>query len=169
VDPADPDPDASAVVRGLAAHAILLSVVGVPAVYYHSLFGSGQDEQGMQRSGIARRINRQVLDADLLAAELAESPRRARMLAGLRHLLSVRRTQPGFSPFADQTVEALDERAFVVRRAAGTVHEIVAAINVSDEVVELPSLAGTDVLTGETVTALSLPPHGYAWLKPPPA
>ena len=169
VDPADLDPDASAVVRGLAAHAILLSVVGVPAVYYHSLFGSGQDEQGMQHSGIARRINRQVLDADVLAAELAGVPRRARMLAGLRHLLSVRRTQPGFSPFADQAVEALDERAFVVRRAAGTAHEIVAAINVSDEVVELPSLRGTDVLTGETVAALRLPPFGYAWLTPPPA
>ncbi|GAB2506751.1 sugar phosphorylase [Microbacterium petrolearium] len=164
VDPADPDPDASAVRRGLAAHAILLSLVGVPAIYYHSLFGSSQDRAGMEASGIPRRINRETLDADRLAAELATSPRRSGMLEGLRHLLQIRRSLPGFSPFAAQRVEQLDPRVLVVRRAAGTPDEVVAAVNVSDEPVSLP-LAGTDVLTGERHTdGLTLEPHGYAWL-----
>lgn len=164
VDPADPDPDTSAVRRGLAAHAILLSLVGVPAIYYHSLFGSSQDRAGMEASGIPRRINRETLDADRLAAELASSPRRSGMLEGLRHLLQTRRALPGFSPFAAQRVEQLDARVLVVRRAAGTPDEVVAAVNVSDEPVSL-SLAGTDVLTGERHTdGLTLEPHGYAWL-----
>ncbi|MGN8554168.1 UNVERIFIED_CONTAM: alpha-amylase family glycosyl hydrolase [Microbacterium sp. SLM126] len=166
VDPADADPDASAVVRGLAAHAILLSVVGVPAIYYHSLLGSGQDRQGMAESDIARRINREVLDADALAAQLGTSQRRAGMLEGLRRLLEVRRGLPAFSPFADQTVERLDPRAFVVRRASGTPEEVVAVINVSDEIVELPALSGRDVLSGREVTALRLEPFGFAWLRP---
>lgn len=165
VDPADPDPDASAVTRGLAAHAILLSVVGVPAIYYHSLLGSGQDREGMAQAGIPRRINREVLDADRLAEELSTSPRRSGMLEGLRRLLEVRRTLPGFSPFAPQTVEELDERVFVVRRAAGTEAEIVAAINVSADEVSLPALRGTDVLTGRAVDGLMLAPFGYAWLR----
>lgn len=166
VDPTDSDPDASAVVRGLAAHAILLSVVGVPAVYYHSLLGSGQDRAGMEESDIARRINRQVLDADELARELGTSPRRRGMLEGLRTLLAARRELPAFSPFADQRVERFDPRVFVVRRAAGTPDEVVAAINVSDEAVELPALSGTDVLSGREVERVVLEPFGFAWVRP---
>lgn len=166
VDPAAADPDASAVVRGLAAHAILLSVIGVPAIYYHSLLGSGQDRDGMEESDIARRINREVLDADVLAEQLASSPRRDGMLEGLRRLLEVRRGLRAFSPFADQIVERLDSRAFVVRRAAGSAEEVIAAVNVSDEPVELPSLSGWDVLSDRQVEGLALEPFGFAWLRP---
>ncbi|MFE7843744.1 alpha-amylase family glycosyl hydrolase [Microbacterium sp. NPDC057407] len=166
VDPADANPDASAVVRGLAAHAILLSVIGVPAIYCHSLLGSGQDRAGMEESDIARRINREVLDADRLAGELASPGRRTGMLEGLRGLLETRRGLAAFSPFADQRVEALDPRVFVVRRAAGTADEIVAAVNVSAEAVTLPSLSGVDVISGRSVKGLVLEPFGFVWLRP---
>lgn len=166
VDPNDEDPDAAAVVRGLAAHAILLSLIGVPAIYYHSLLGSGQDRAGMEMSDISRRINREVLDADRLAKELETSPRRSGMLEGLRTLLELRRELPAFSPFADQRIEFLDPRVFVVRRAAGTPNEVIAAINVSDETVSLPSLAGTDVISGRSSDGIELEPFGYVWLTP---
>ncbi|MET0934235.1 MAG: alpha-amylase family glycosyl hydrolase [Mycetocola sp.] len=166
VDPKEDDPDAAAVVRGLAAHAILLSLIGVPAIYYHSLLGSGQDRAGMEASEIPRRINREVLDADRLAEELQTSPRRSGMLEGLRRLLELRRELPAFSPFADQRVEVLDPRAFVVRRAWGTPNEVIAAINVSDETVSLPSLAGTDLISGRSSDGITLKPFGYVWLRP---
>ena len=166
VEPGDSNPDDSAVVRGLAAHAILLSVIGVPAIYYHSLLGSGQDRAGMAESDIARRINREVLDADLLQRELESSARRSGMLGGLRRLLEVRRTLPGFSPFAGQAVEQLDERVLVLRRAPGTDGEVIAAINVSGEAVVLPSLVGTDALSGRHHDGLTLEPYGFAWLRP---
>ena len=166
VEPDDENPDDSAVVRGLAAHAILLSVIGVPAIYYHSLLGSGQDRAGMTESDIPRRINREVLDADVLQRELETSPRRSGMLGGLRRLLEVRRTLPGFSPFAGQVVEQLDERVLVLRRAPGTDDEIIAAINVSGETVVLPSLVGTDALSGRQHDGLTLEPYRFAWLRP---
>lgn len=164
VDPADRDPDSSAVKRGLAAHAILLSLVGVPAIYLHSLFGSEQDHDGVEESNIARRINREVLDADDLKEELREAGRRSGMLEGLRAMLAVRRETPGFSPFAAQAVEQHDDRILVVRRAAGTGDEVVAAVNVSAQTVTLPSLRGTDLLTGEVWDGLTLEPFGYVWL-----
>ncbi|MFG6402115.1 alpha-amylase family glycosyl hydrolase [Microbacterium sp. P04] len=169
VDPEDDDPDASAVTRGLAAHAILLSVIGVPAVYYHSLLGSGQDREGMEQSDIARRINRAVLDADLLAEELSASPRRSGMLEGLRHLLETRRTLPALSPFAAQSIEHLDERVFAVRRAPGTADELLAVVNVSGHEVALPGLRGTDVVTGRSMEQVLLAPFGYVWLRVEPS
>jgi len=166
VSPESRDPDADAVSHGLAAHAILLSVIGVPAVYYHSLLGSGQDRGGMEESGIPRRINRETLDAERLSRELTTSARRRGMLEGLRHLLTVRRSLAGFSPFADQRVEKLDDRLFAVRRAAGTADEVLAVVNVSEEAVAVPSVSGVDAITGHRHDALTLEPFGFAWLRP---
>ncbi|MBT2483985.1 MULTISPECIES: alpha-amylase family glycosyl hydrolase [unclassified Microbacterium] len=164
VDPADSDSDVSAVRRGLAAHAILLSLVGVPAIYHHSLLGSEQDRQGLEESDIPRRINREVLDADRLREELHVSRRRRGMLEGIRAMLAVRRTTPGFSPFASQRIEQLDPRVIVIRRSAATADEVVAAVNVSDQTVRLESLRGTDLLTGLAHAGVELEPFGYVWL-----
>ncbi|HZL06978.1 MAG TPA: alpha-amylase family glycosyl hydrolase, partial [Coriobacteriia bacterium] len=68
--------------KGLAAHSILCSMMGVPAIYYHSLYGSGSDIPGMEASGINRRINREVLDADVLTAELVSDTRRRLVFEG---------------------------------------------------------------------------------------
>lgn len=152
--------------RALAAHSILLAMVGVPAIYYHSLFGSTHDREGMAASGVNRRINRQVLDADRLTAELAEVPRRHVVFEGLRDLMAVRRTQPAFSPFASQQVEHLDPRVLVIRRAAGTGDEVMAVTNVSGQPVELPGVHGVDLVTGEPVAGLRLGPNDFAWVRP---
>lgn len=165
VDPAEAESDAAVVTRGLAAHAIPLSVVGVPAIYYHSMLRSEQDRAGMEASGIPRRINREVLDADRLAEELAVSTRRRDMLDGLTRLLAVRRGLPALSPFASQQVEDLGPSIFAVRRAVGTADELLAVVNVTDRPVELPGVRGLDAFTGTRVDHVVLPPFGFAWLR----
>ncbi|VTR76588.1 alpha-amylase family glycosyl hydrolase [Cellulomonas hominis] len=165
-DPGAADHDAQVVTRGLAAHSILLSLAGVPAVYYHSLLGSPQDVAGMTASGIARRVNRARLDADELDAELRRPGRRREVFTGLRHMLTVRAGQSGFDPFAPQDVSVVAGRALVVRRAAGTPEEVVAVTNVSGAPVTLDGFSGTDVLTGTAHVDPVLPPYGYVWLRP---
>lgn len=165
-DPVEPNQDAAVVARGLAAHSILLSMVGIPAIYYHSLFGSTHDHDGMATSGINRRINRQVLDADELVRELTESPRRRAVFEGITHQLAVRRAHPAFSPSTAQEVQAHDPRVLVIRRAPGTPDEVVTAVNVSGDTVDVPGLAGLDVLTGVRHDRLHLVPYGHAWLRP---
>jgi glycosidase len=152
--------------KGLAAHSILLAFVGVPAVYYHSLFGSRADHEGMRATGISRRINRGVLDADQLVEELHHEPRRKAVFAGLASMLETRRQYAAFSPFGPQQVEELDERVVVIRRAAGTPDELVCVTNVTDQPVEIASVSGTDVITGREVRPLRLPAYGYAWVSP---
>ena len=170
-DPGEADLDPSgtvAVENALAAHSILFAVVGVPAVYYHSLFGSRSDQEGMEESGINRRINRAVLDADDLVAELATDGRRRRVFEGLARLLRTRARQPAFSPYGDQEVVDLDPRVFAVRRRAGG-QELLCVTNVTGEPVPLPEVAGRDVLTGASQEAPVLGPRSSLWLEQRPA
>ena len=156
--------DAVTVANALAAHSILFTVLGVPAVYYHSLFGSGSDQGGMEATGINRRINRAVLDADELAAELAGDGRRRGIFEGTGHMLRTRRRHPAFSPFGEQEVVDLDPRVFAVLRR-GDGEELLCITNVTGESVPLPGTAGVDVLTGESHEEPVLGPRGYLWLR----
>ncbi len=158
------DPDVL-VAKTLAAHSILLTVLGVPAVYLHSLVGSPPDLEGMVTSRINRRINRAILDADRLDDELRDDPRRRGVLAGLGHLLDVRRRHEAFSPFGTQRVERLDDRVFTVRRGEGTPDELLCVTNVTGDEVPM-TVRGTDVLTGSVVDPLVLGPWGCAWVRP---
>ncbi len=155
------------VAKTLAAHSILFTVLGVPAVYLHSLVGSPPDLEGMVTSRINRRINRAVLDADRLDAELRDDPRRRGVLTGLGALLDVRRRHEAFSPFGAQRVERLDDRVFAVRRGEGTGDELLCVTNVTADEVPL-EVRGTDVITGALVDPLVLGPWGCAWVRPDP-
>ena len=151
--------------KALAAHSVLLAFLGVPAIYYHSLFGSGSDHEGLRASGVPRRINRGVLDADVLTAELRSDPQRSAVFEGLSSLLRTRRTQPALSPYGTQSVEAHDDRVLVLRRGAGTPDELVCVTNVTAVPVVLERVSGIDVLTGQVHRSLRLPAYGYAWLR----
>jgi glycosidase len=159
------DPEVLAA-KALAAHSILFSFLGVPAVYYHSLVGSPPDLEGMVSSRINRRINRALLDADRLGAELGSDPRRRAVFDGMRHLLDVRRRHEAFSPFGTQRVELLDDRVFALRRGEGTPDDLRCVTNVTGQTVELPRVVGTDVLSEARVEPLVLGPWGTAWVRP---
>ena len=152
--------------KGLSAHCILLSLVGIPALYYHSLFGSAGDPPSARSSGINRRINRAHLCADTLGYQLSNDPRRHLVHEGLLTLLAVRQRHPAFSPYSPQRIDILDERVFAVHRGEGTSDHILCLANVSDQHVALP-VGGTDLITGATHRQLTLPPFGYAWLSDP--
>jgi sucrose phosphorylase len=152
--------------KALAAHSILLSFLGVPAIYYHSLVGSPPDLEGMVSSRIKRRINRAPLDADRLVGELASDPRRSAVFSGLLHLLDVRRRHRAFSPFGTQRVELLDDRVVALRRGEGTPDELRCVTNVTGRTVELLGVVGTDVLTGVRVEPVVLGPWQFAWVSP---
>lgn len=116
-NPAESEPAELAARKFLTAHAILLSLQGMPGLYFHSLFGSRGDRAGAETSGIPRRINRQKLDDVQLEIELCDvNSLRGRIWAGLRELLGLRKQHPAFGPTARQRVLGLDSRIFVLLR-----------------------------------------------------
>lgn len=91
--------------RFLTSQAIMLSLRGVPGVYFHSLVGTPNDLAGVQSSGQPRRINRRKYRLSELSDALStEGSVQQLVFRGYQHLLRTRIQQPAFHPDADQTV-----------------------------------------------------------------
>lgn len=119
VDPDEADADQRMQLRRfLATQAVMMSLQGMPAIYFHSLVGTASDHEGVQRAGIARRINRRKYDIDTLNAVLETSNDFQRsVFEGMKRLLKVRIEQPAFHPDARQTyVESGEPGVLAFRR-----------------------------------------------------
>jgi sucrose phosphorylase len=111
--------DRDDVARFLAAHSILLALAGVPMLYFHSLFGSRNWVDGVNRSGQARAINRERLSFAGLLAELDRpGSGRRQILDMLLHLITVRTREPAFHPNAPQAIVPSEPSHFVVQRTS---------------------------------------------------
>lgn len=130
--------------RFLAAHAIMFALAGVPGIYFHSLFGSRNDQAGATSSGIPRRINRQKLSRAELETELQQpAALRSRVFSGMRELLRQRRAHSAFAPAARQEVLDLDPHVFAVKRKSADGGRAVWCLhNVSAESVTLSRVPG---------------------------
>jgi sucrose phosphorylase len=91
--------------RFLCAQAIMMAMIGVPGIYFHSLFGSRGWPDGVRLTGRNRTINRQKLERSELEMQL-DQPGSMRWVIfnGFRRLLSARKATPAFDPFGDQRV-----------------------------------------------------------------
>lgn len=101
----------------LASQAIMLAMAGVPGVYVHSLIGSENWEEGVEKTGANRSINRQKLEYEQLIDELTtEDSLRHRVFEGYRRMLQVRGAEPAFHPAAAQTVLEAGGSVFALLR-----------------------------------------------------
>ncbi|MGQ0601961.1 MAG: sugar phosphorylase [Anaerolineales bacterium] len=118
-DPKGADSLETQVDRFMCAQAIMLSLVGVPGIYFHSLFGSRGWPQGVMQTGRNRTINRQKCERATLEHELADAVSlRARVFNRYRELLGARAASPAFHPFGTQEILDGGESVFVVLRRA---------------------------------------------------
>ena len=116
--------------RFIAAQAIMLSLMGVPGVYFHSLFGSRSDRAGAEASGIPRRINRQKFTRHELESDLANPDSlRAQVFARYAELLRVRRAHRAFHPNGLQHIVPCGESVFAVLRVAPDTSERVLCLH----------------------------------------
>ncbi|MDA3955219.1 sugar phosphorylase [Oceanispirochaeta sp.] len=103
----------------LSSQAVMLVMAGVPGIYIHSLLGSGNWTQGVEESGINRRINREKMDGLILVKELEEEESlRHHIYQGYRSLLKIRRSRKAFDPSSPQTVLKIDPQVFALIRTA---------------------------------------------------
>jgi sucrose phosphorylase len=178
-DVTDQNP-AMACQRFICAQAIMLAFMGVPGIYFHSLFGSRNDRQGVEKTGRYRTVNREKLDADILLADL-QNPNsiRSRVYNQYFKLIDIRTNEPAFHPLGYQTVLDTGDSVFGIERIAPDgAQRIIALHNVTGGSISIdfPKTSShhwrdllNDDLYLETIAGkvhLTLTPYQVAWLKP---
>lgn len=164
------------VARFLASQAIMLSLQGIPGIYFHSLIGTENHQTGVEETGRARSINRRKfqraeLDQILSAPESAQR----RVFDGYRRLLLMRIAQPAFHPDAAQSMLDLGDRAVVafIRESHDPPQRICVLANVSDHHVTVQTTGigfqpVTDLLDAGRQTqpdeSITLSPQQVMWL-----
>ncbi|NLE36408.1 MAG: DUF3459 domain-containing protein, partial [Pirellulaceae bacterium] len=180
-EPDEPDAtqrESTQIARFLAGQAIMLSLRGIPTVYFHSLVATPNDEPGVARTGRARSMNRRKYQADELRDILsrADAPP-ARVLTAYRRLLAVRRAQPAFHPEADQRLLPTNSPATMalLRTSLDGRQRILVAANLggSPETIEFQRQFSLrpirDLLCDDphapTTGPIQLAPYQVAWLE----
>ncbi len=163
--------------RFLTSQAMMLSLRGIPGVYFHSLVGTPNDLAGVESSGHARRINRRKYRLSELSDALsADGSVQELVFRGYQHLLRTRVQQPAFHPDADQTVVETSDPA-IVAFLRGDVDEgqaILVAANFSGQPKQFrysdhtQSRYDRDLISGEPVGGrgiVDLGPYQIVWAE----
>ena len=154
----------------------MVSLVGVPGIYFHSLFGSRGWPEGAALTGRSRTINRQKLPRADLERELAD-PGSLRFVIFQRYsaLLRARSASPAFDPYGSQQVLDGGPGVFALLRTAGDAR-VLCLQNVSDQpfmpALDSKAIFGQtkgvrDIITGAAVSLdgpLTMAPYQSLWL-----
>lgn len=157
--------------RFITAQAIMLSLVGVPGIYFHSLFGSRGWLEGVKQTGRNRTINRQKCQFDQLQNELAdENSLRSKVFTRYRKLLKTRSNISAFHPHGSQKVLDVHPSVFAIERISpdGT-SRVLCLHNVSKQKIAFATYyaSATDLFTSESVqiSNIILEPCQILWVK----
>jgi len=169
--------------RYIASQVIMLSMMGVPGIYYLSLFGFRNSHASAAKTGRARSINRQKFQWSELEERLSDphSPH-AEVFKQYKNLLLIRKKEAAFHPNGGQEVLRLDHRVFALRRVSPyDTSVILVLVNISGDEVDFDldlqshsfekAISFEDLLSGIVLIAQSghvkihLKPYQSYWLK----
>ncbi len=154
------EPTEAGIARMRSSHALLLSLAGIPGIYFNSIVGCPNWHEGYTNTGRNRTLNRRKFERDELDGLLDNDPQMKGVCQAILELIEVRSKEEAFHPQAPQSIERLHPSVVAVRRGA-----VLAISNVSHEEVTLP-VEGTDLLSGRSFCGQTvLEPYGVAWLK----
>jgi len=164
-------PDPWQIARFLCSQAIMLTLQGIPALYIHTLTGTLNDVEGVERSGRLRSINRRRWQHDELAL-LLESPSTPThdVFHALSRLLELRRVEPCFHPNAPQRVLPTPPELLAIERGPlSDGRRLLALFNVTDTLLPLDSVgeALEQALSQHVWRALDMQPPGEETALPP--
>ena len=165
--------------RMVLAHAVLLGLEGVPAIYLHSFLGTRNDEQRVLHTGNNRAINRHQWRLNELTSELEDATSHHKQcLERIKSLIDIRRRQPAFHPNATQFTLNCGKAIFAFwRQSLDRRQSIFCLYNISDEatIISMASLnliggaAWIDLITGDSyafdMPDLSIPAYQAIWLS----
>jgi glycosidase len=147
------------IARMRSSHALLLALAGIPGIYFNSIVGGSNWQDGFAETGRNRTLNRRKYRRQELDDLLEQDAQMGGVIEALLHLVQTRAEYPQFHPQAPQQIERLHSGVVAIRRG-----DILAISSVSDEPISLP-VGGRDVLSGRVLeSGFELEPYGVVWL-----
>jgi len=157
--------------RFIAAQAIMLSLIGLPGIYFHSMFGSRNWAEGVRITNHNRTINRQKLERVDLEEQLNDQTSiRSQVFARFSHLLLARSSSAAFHPHGSQKVLDVGNGIFALSRTSpdGT-KNVLCLQNVTQQVQRIENLinkTARDLLTNRSQNLeIILQPYQTMWLE----
>jgi sucrose phosphorylase len=148
--------------RYICSQLIMLSLQGVPGIYFHNLTATRNNIRGVSITGRYRTINRRKWKYEEIVESLSDPDTNTyRIFNMYKDILMKRNNHPAFHPFGDQTVYEIDSELFcIVREDPKNIERILVVANLSNKKVT-KTLANTglpiekksvydDILTGKT-------------------
>ena len=105
--------------RYVAAHAIMISFEGIPAIYFNSLFGKSNDEAKYIITGNNRDVNRYKWNYKNIIRKLSDNKTKQSIFySNITNLLSIRRKQKAFHPNGKRHNINLGSKLFSFKRVS---------------------------------------------------
>lgn len=151
--------------RFLLSQSVMVTMPGVPGVYYHSIFGSENYVKGVLDSGINRRINREKIEFSVLKEDLKDkNSLRAKIYDRYSAMLKIRASEKVFNPFGVAKFYN-DNQVFIIERTNGN-NTIYCVHNFSSEEKNIShTFKNTTDLLSQEKDSTHLKPFEYRWLK----
>jgi len=175
-DPDRPEDLSRQTIRFLCSQIIMLSLRGVPAIYFHSLTGSRNNHEGVAKTGENRTINRgRWSDTDLRGLLADSRTVTGQVFQAYTDLLAKRRLHSAFHPDTPQEIIDAPDSIFIVVRTPEPGTPVTCVHNVGPAGQQIPfaqlgpilSIKNTawDLIGEETIEeTLHLEPYQCCWL-----
>lgn len=121
--------------RYLCSQIIMLSLQGVPGIYFHNLTATRNNMKGVSITGRYRTINRKKWYFDELSDAISDPDTNTnRIFHRYKQILKKRMQHPAFHPMGKQEVFDLDDQLFTILREDPDKHEkIIVVANLSNK------------------------------------
>jgi len=162
----------------IASQAIILSLLGIPGIYIHSLFGTENYLEGVAKTGQKRTINRKKFQYDKLKKNLENSDSREhKIFTEFIKLIHKRKSEKAFHPNGKQEVLFLKKGIFsLLRTSPNGKGKIIALHNVTNNIQKyyftknqygLNKKEYFDIISEKAINVekISLIPYQIMWLK----
>ncbi|MDA9702063.1 alpha-amylase family glycosyl hydrolase [Candidatus Pelagibacter sp.] len=127
--------------RYIAAHAIMISFEGIPAIYFNSLFGKSNDEAKYVITGNNRDINRYKWNYENITKNLKDkNSKQSIFYQNLGKLLEIKRKQKAFHPNAKRLNINLGSKLFCFKRTSLDKKQTIISITNCSSVDQYPKL-----------------------------
>lgn len=177
----DPEDEELGESRFLCSQSVAMAMRGIPAVYFHSLYASPNDLEGVEETGRNRSINRKKWKSSDLEKLLEEkSGHSVRVFEWYTRTLRKRAACPAFHPEAPQAILDFGPSIFSLVRTSLDGNQVVLCLfnfqgkdsnvpDVEEISVLFPQGKARDLITGGEITFdkgnFSLRPYQSLWLS----